>query len=543
MTDLIIAAIQCNPTVGHISGNTQLILEKTKEAITKHQADVVLFPELVLVGYPPEDLLYRPALYQSVQQALETIQKAALQTTIILGYPRMENDTAYNSAAIIQNGQMIGSYDKQKLPNHTVFDEKRYFQKGHQPTLITIKQLTIGILICEDIWTDEPMADSITAGAQVILSLNASPYCLGQPETRQALLTQHSQQHHCPMVYVNIVGAQDEMVFDGGSAAYNAAGTCCQQAPFFEEAIMLTNIDTATADIPTPPITPPTLSIEEQVYRALCLGLQDYLQKNNISGVYLGVSGGIDSAVTLAIAVDALGPEAVTAVLMPSRYTANDSIDDAMVLIRNLKVEHMTYNIDDVYAAYCETLKPLLNIDDVDLTAQNIQARIRGMLLMALSNKSRDIVITTSNRSEMAMGYATLYGDMAGGFAVLKNVPKTMVYDLAHYRNKQSAVIPLRIINKAPSAELAPNQRDDDTLPPYDILDQILSLYIDEHKDPDDIRRAGFEPEHISQVVSTVARHEHKRRQAPIGIRLSETSFGRDRRYPITSGYHQTDKN
>ncbi|PHQ81080.1 MAG: NAD+ synthase [Coxiella sp. (in: Bacteria)] len=533
MNTLTITAAQINLSVGDIEGNTQKIIDKLN---TLTSTNLILFPELSITGYPPEDLLLRPHLYVRVTLALETLKKATehSDTAIIVGYPQQIDDKKFNMACCIHKGSIIATYQKQKLPNYTVFDEKRYFTPGDEPCVFELHGIKIGLLICEDIWFESPASLAKQHGAQLLTVINASPYDRLKSQARELTLIERTRDVHLPIIYVNNVGGQDELVFDGGSLAVNADGSVAAQAPHCEECDL--SIDFVN-DALTPQTLPDKLSSDASIYQALVLGVRDYILKNHFPGALIGLSGGIDSALTLAIAADAIGADNVLGVLMPSRYTADMSNEDAIAEAEALGAHYDSITIEPMFNSFLDNLKPMFKDQPVDTTEQNIQARIRGVLLMAISNKFGSIVLTTGNKSEMSVGYATLYGDMAGGFAVLKDVPKTLVYQLARYRNSISPVIPERVITRAPSAELSEDQLDQDSLPDYDTLDAIIDLYVDKDQDPPAIIARGFDEAIVLKVVKMINRNEYKRRQAPPGIRISDRAFGKDRRYPITSGY------
>lgn len=537
MNKLTIVVAQINLLVGDINNNTQRIIREARQAKQQQDADIVLFPELAVCGYPPEDLLLRPGFYRRCQEALETIVDAAIDTVLVVGYPETDGTHYYNRLAVIDRGKIIATYTKQALPNYTVFDEMRYFTPGDQPCVVKINGIQVGFVICEDLWHADAANQSAKAGAQILLSPNASPYDRNKVRSREMTLTQRVTETGVPIVYANLVGGQDELVFDGGSMVINADGERCQQAAYFKEDHMVVEVIGKKAlQILSQPL-PKRFSEEETIYQALVLGVRDYIEKNHFPGAVLGLSGGIDSALTLAIAVDALGADRVQTLMMPTRYTADMSVDDAQQQAEIMGVQHRVIAIEKIFSQFLSDLAPIFNDLPVDTTEENLQARIRGMLLMAVSNKTGSIVLTTGNKSEMSVGYATLYGDMAGGFCVLKDIPKTLVYRLAKYRNQRELVIPERVIEREPSAELRDNQKDQDSLPPYPVLDEILRLYIEEDADPVNICAAGLDKATVEKVVQLVDRNEYKRRQAPIGIRTTERAFGKDRRYPITSGY------
>ena len=538
MKKLIIVAAQINLLVGDIEGNTQLIIDTTNRACRESEADVVLFPELTITSYPPEDLLFRPALYRRVHQALHRIAKEVKYTTVVVGYPDLQEKRYYNKAAVITEGKIIATYEKHALPNYRVFDEKRYFSPGDQLCIIKVKGVKIGLLICEDLWLESPLEDTVKAGAQLITCINASPFTRDKSRYRRDLLTKHTRKYCVPIIYLNLIGGQDELVFDGGSMVFNQNGELVRQGAYFKEELMIIEFDLEhQLAVYIKHHLPPEPSDEEKIYNVLVLGVRDYINKNNFPSAIIGLSGGVDSALTLAIAVDAIGPSRMSGVLIPSQFTSLMSIEDAKAEAQALKISTSIIDINIIFEAFIQSLAPEFIGLPKDITEENLQARIRGTLLMALSNKKGAIVLTTGNKSEMAIGYATLYGDMAGGFSVLKDVYKTMVYRLCKYRNTLSPVIPERVLTRAPSAELASNQKDQDILPPYPILDEILERYIGKDEDPNTIAAAGFDINVINKVVRMINRNEHKRRQAPIGIRITEHAFGKDRRYPITSGF------
>lgn len=530
-----IIAAQINPLVGAIEKNAETIISVLNKL---HDADLIVFPELCLTGYPPEDLLLRPHLYTRCEAAVEKLQQAtqANTTAIIIGLPTREGEHRFNSALCIYQGEIIARYHKHELPNYTVFDEKRYFTVGNEPCVFKLNDIQIGLTICEDIWTSGPCRAAKQAGAEFIISLNASPFDRDKLNKRLTTIRQRCEDIGLPLLYVNCVGGQDELVFDGGSLAINADGSIAMQAPLAKVAHTTLHASQHPVVLTSEDITPLPDTLK-QIYDALVLGVRDYIQKNNFPGALIGLSGGIDSALTLAIAADAIGGEKIWGVSMPSQYTAAMSNEDAKLEADTLGARYDVIPIEPMFDTFLETLQPQFGDKLADTTEQNIQARIRGVLLMALSNKFGSIVLTTGNRSEMAVGYTTLYGDLAGGFSVLKDIPKTVVYELARYRNTVSPVIPERVITRAPSAELAPDQLDQDSLPPYDILDAIIHAYVDEEKSIDNIIAEGFDANTVKRVVRLIYRNEYKRRQAPPGIRISERAFGKDRRYPITSGY------
>ncbi|MEC9329106.1 MAG: NAD+ synthase [Pseudomonadota bacterium] len=537
MTTLSIALAQLNFTVGDIDGNTERIISTCQRARDELGCRVVLFPELAITGYPPEDLLFRDDFMGKAEQGVDAVRAGLKDVCAVVGHPWRVDGTLYNAASVIDGGEIKARYHKRRLPNYSVFDEKRYFKAGHQPCVVDIDGVATAITVCEDIWYPEPILESVSAGAHLVLNLNASPFHLNKAiERENDVVAQRARVSQVPVVYVNTVGGQDELVFDGGSFSVNASGRVIQRSPFFDE--HLTRVDYVENDLQASANQIMDMpGIEESVYQALVIGVRDYVNKNRFSGVVIGLSGGIDSALTLAVAADALGSDRVQAVLMPSRYTRKMSLDDAREEAASLGVEYCEIAIEQLVEAYERELQPLFKGLAPDTTEENLQARIRGNLLMAISNKTGRLVLTTGNKSEMAVGYATLYGDMAGGFAAIKDVPKTLVYQLARHRNAISRVIPERVIARAPSAELAPDQEDQDSLPPYPVLDPILEAYIERDRSPLDIIASGFDAEVVHRVVAMVNRNEYKRRQAPPGVRITRRAFGRDRRYPITSGF------
>ena len=535
---LRIALAQLNLLVGDIEGNAARLIQAAEQARDSLRADAVVFPELSLTGYPPEDLLLRPGLYQRVLAALERIKREVRGIDVILGYPREAAGGRFNAASLLHEGQLLDSYHKQHLPNYSVFDEKRYFAAGDHPCVVMIKGLAVGLTICEDIWQPGPVALAREAGARLIINLNASPFNLHKGRMREQAVRDRIRECGLPVVYVNLVGGQDELVFDGRSFVMDAEGQIAVQAPAYGEGLYLAEFAVQDEQCQAlPGERAPPLPEEATVWQALVLGVRDYVEKNRFPGVVIGLSGGIDSAVTLALAVDALGADRVEAVMMPSRYTAPISLEDARRQAETMGVEYREIPIDPLFDAFLSSLAGEFAGRPADTTEENIQARCRGTLLMAISNKKGKMVLTTGNKSEMAVGYATLYGDMAGGFAILKDVPKTLVFRLARYRNTLGEVIPARVITRPPSAELAPGQQDSDSLPPYEILDAILEMYVEDDHCAEAIIAAGFEAETVRRGIRLVDGNEYKRRQAPPGVHITRRAFGRDRRYPITSGF------
>ncbi|KPW28818.1 Glutamine-dependent protein+ synthase [Pseudomonas coronafaciens pv. atropurpurea] len=535
---LRVVMAQLNIRVGDVHGNVEKIIEAAQTARDDLGAHVIVFPELTLCGYPPEDLLLRSSMQSRIEKALARVREAARGIVIVIGFPWVEDGARYNSCAVISEGEEVARYYKQRLPNYRVFDEKRYFESGSGPCVVNLFGIKVGITICEDIWFSEPLKQACDAGAQIMLTLNASPFHRGKQAEREALLAQRADECSIPMMYVNQVGGQDELVFDGNSFVVDGNGKVTQRAPAFEEGLYVTDFDcTYNSLVPVPGTVTELLSLEASVYQALVSGVKDYVHRNGFKGVVLGLSGGIDSALVLAVAADALGAENVEAVMMPYHYTAQMSQDDAREEADTLGVKYSVLPIASMVEAFLSTLAPMFEGLGKDTTEENLQARCRGTMLMAISNKKRYLVLTTGNKSEMAVGYATLYGDMAGGFDVLKDVPKTLVFKLCEYRNTLGYVIPQRVIDRPPSAELAPDQKDEDSLPPYPVLDEILRLYVEQDLSADAIIEEGFDTEVVRKVIRLVDLNEYKRRQAAVGPRITERGFGRDRRYPITSGW------
>ena len=533
---LRIALAQCNLVVGDVPGNGDLIIAAAGRARDEMAADLVVFPELTLSGYPPEDLLFHAGFRRQVDSTLQRVRESVRGIGMIVGYPEYEDaERIYNAAAVLEDGRVLGNYRKHCLPNYSVFDEKRYFQPGHSASVVEFKGVRVGVTICEDIWEAQPALLARDAGAQLIVSINGSPYEIGYQQMREEVLKRRVEQTGLPFAYVNMVGGQDELVFDGGSVVIDASGVVSQRASAFEEGLYLAEFRSDGS--PVAGEVAPRLAGEESVYQALVLGVRDYVGKHGFPGVVLGLSGGIDSALTLAIAVDALGAERVQAIMMPSRYTSRMSLEDAATQAGTLGVEYRNITIDGIFQAVQEALADVFAGLPEDATEENIQSRCRGILLMALSNKTGRMLLTTGNKSETAVGYATLYGDMAGGFAPIKDCSKTLVYRLARYRNGLSKVIPDRVLAREPSAELRPDQKDTDSLPPYDVLDPILEAFIEEDLSVQEIADKGFDRVTVGRVLEMVKRNEYKRRQAPPGVRISARAFGRDWRYPITSGY------
>ena len=525
---------QINTLVGDIAGNAQRVCE-VSAAQRELGADMVVFPELTLTGYPPEDLLLRADLLDRTNAALDQLRsQLPADLIVVVGYPRAQGDALYNSVGVIHEGPLLAEYDKQCLPNYQVFDEKRYFHAGNKPCVVELHGLAVGLTICEDIWHAEPVAGAKAAGADILININASPFHRGKQSERLSRVAGCARAHQLPILYVNQIGGQDELVFDGGSFAVDHHGELCVSAATFCEAFPIVNVDPAADSLLRKGDLIPAREELESVWQALVVGMRDYVNKNGFPGVVLGLSGGIDSAVTLAVAVDALGPERVEAVMMPFRYTASMSVEDAEAEAAALAVRFSNISIEPLYEGFMAALSEEFSGLSANITEENLQARCRGVLLMSISNKKNLLVLTTGNKSELAVGYSTLYGDMAGGFDVLKDCPKMLVYALARYRNTLSPCIPERVITRPPSAELAPDQKDEDSLPPYEVLDQIIERYVEQDASRQEMVAAGFSEEDVERVVRRVDLNEYKRRQAPVGVRISRRAFGRDRRYPIT---------
>ncbi len=533
-----ISLAQLNFHVGDIDNNKETILQAIAHARDEQQANVVIFPELALTGYPPEDLLLRTDFLEQTSQAVNEITHASDGIDVVLGYPslnRGQTDILFNTSGFFSKQMLVSEYYKQCLPNYSVFDEKRYFQAGCKPCVVDINGTSVGLLICEDIWEKLPAEDAVATGAQMLFVINASPYHLGKSEQRDMRLQEQARKFGIPIVYLNLIGGQDELVFDGGSLLVSGDGEIIHRASSFVAQQLI--IDTNKKVQPSLKSSLTPIKTVSEVYDALVLGVRDYALKSGFKGAVLGLSGGIDSALTLAIAVDALGADQLEVVMMPSQYTRDMSNKDAAKQAEILGVEYCSIPIEPVFKAFLGMLENEFSDFPKDVTEENIQARCRGILLMAISNKKGKILLTTGNKSEMAVGYATLYGDMAGGFAPLKDVPKTLVYELARFCNREQERIPQRVIDRPPSAELAPDQQDTDSLPDYDTLDAILERYIEGDKGLNEIVADGFELPIVERVIGLVDRNEYKRRQAPPGIKITSRAFGRERRYPITNGF------
>lgn len=536
---LRLALAQINLHVGAIAANTQHVIEVINDA-KKHHVEVVIFPELTLTSYPPEDLLLRAELYHQIDQSLNEIVQYCDDIHVILGYPKRIDNKLYNACSVIHQHSIVHTYHKQHLPNYGVFDEKRYFVADDHVCVFQIKDIPIALSICEDIWFSGPSEQAKSSGAELIINLNASPYYQDKQQQRREMLQRRAGESGLDIVYVNLIGGQDDLVFDGCSMAINRQGKIEFEADAFAEQTYIIDYHAQDQTFQHAYDQPKISNQHELIYRALCTGVHDYVRKNGFNSVVLGLSGGIDSALTMTIAVDALGAENVEVYLLPSKYTSDMSNIDAAAQAVNLGVTHYMISIEKPFKAFMQTLAPWLEVPtETDTTEENIQARCRGTLLMAISNKLGKLLLTTGNKSEMAVGYATLYGDMAGGFAPLKDVPKLLVYELAKWRNRDKEVIPQRVIDRPPSAELRPDQKDEDSLPSYEILDPILERYIEQDISPERIITEGFDEEDVRQVVRLVDLNEYKRRQSPPGVRITKRAFGRDRRYPITSGYKE----
>lgn len=538
---------QLNFVVGATEDNTTLLLDSARKAIEDFDARIVVFPELTLTSYPPEDLLLRPSLARRMDEAMVRILAAKLPATLVFGYPETHEGNLYNSLAVVDQGKLIANYRKQCLPNYQVFDERRYFKAGNQPCIAEVNGLRLGFTICEDLWDEGPTSQLACESLDLLVNINASPFHRGKAMERRRLLARRAGAIGAPITYVNLVGGQDELVFDGGSLVVDSGGAALVQAPQFEAGLFPVVFEQSSSGRcePASGLLAPDLDDLAQVYKALTTGVRDYVLKNGFKGVILGLSGGIDSALTLAIAVDALGSDAVNAVMMPFEYTSQLSRDAAAQQAAALGVAYQSISIKPIYEQFVLALAAEFEGMEDDVTEQNLQARCRGVLLMAISNKKGYLVLTTGNKSEIAVGYSTLYGDMAGGFDVLKDVSKTLVYALSRYRNArkdaencvQLEAIPQAVIDRPPSAELAPGQVDQDNLPPYDVLDRILELYIEEDASATAIIAEGFDEQVVRRVLRLVDLNEYKRRQSPTGVRLTRRGFGRDRRYPITNAW------
>ena len=557
MASIRVALAQLNFRVGDFETNVELISEAYERAV-EQQADLVVYSELAVCGYPPEDLLLKQQFLDDARSAVEQIAAKTSNTVAVVGFPELESDCLYNSAAICYQGSVKGIYRKQLLPNYSVFDEKRYFTPGASAgPIIEIAGVNIGVSICEDLWFDEgPIDDQVSSGIGLVISLNASPYQRGKDSDRASTVIERVTRHKIPVVYVNQVGGQDELIFDGSSFVADSRGQLVARLPQFEEMIHVVDLEVEDSDcgelpviVASPSQEPknlvPEMSVSKEeeetaeVWKALVLATRDYVNKNGFDEVVIGLSGGVDSSLVAAIAVDALGSDRVHGVSMPSRYSSQGSKDDAAELAKNFNIDFETIPIESGYTALTNMLEPVFEGHQSDLTEENLQSRIRGILLMAMSNKKGWLVLTTGNKSETSVGYSTLYGDTAGGFAVIKDCPKLLVYELCRWRNKQtsSAWIPEASITKPPSAELRPDQTDDQSLPPYEVLDPLLEAYVERDKTAGELISLGYDPEIVKRITGLVDLAEYKRRQSPPGPRISTKAFGKDRRLPITNRY------
>jgi NAD+ synthase (glutamine-hydrolysing) len=538
---LRIALAQLDLLVGDVHGNATRVIDTARQARADLKADLVLFPELSLSGYPPEDLLLHRGFRRQIEAGLAKVREEVRDVSVMIGFPEYAGTAIYNSAALISGGMVAAIHRKAELPNYKVFDEKRYFQPGAQPSVVDVQGFRCGLLVCEDIWEPEEAQMARSDGAELLIVINASPYEIHKQRERETVARARVLDVGLPMAYVNMIGGQDELIFDGNSFVMNAEGAVVMRAPAFREGTFFVDFvrESRGRVVPQPGHIEPELSDEASVYGALVVGVRDYVNKHGFPGVVMGLSGGIDSALTLAIAVDALGADRVHAVMMPSRYTSSMSLDDAQEQARLLGVKYSVLSIESMFEATLATLKNEFAGRPPDATEENIQSRCRMLLLMGISNKTGKMLLTTGNKSEMAVGYATLYGDMAGGFAPIKDCSKMLVYRLAAYRNAGGRVIPQRVIDRPPSAELRPDQKDSDSLPSYEVLDAILEAFIEEDLSVDEIEARGFDRTTVGRVLDLVKRNEYKRRQAPPGVRVSRRAFGRDWRYPITNGYRR----
>ena len=559
------ALSQINPTVGDLEGNCQKIVQVLKE-VKQAGTDLVTFPELAITGYPPEDLLFKKSFLKKNELSIRRILPHTRGFTCVVGFAHSLSGRLYNACALLSNGRWIGTYHKNHLPNYGVFDEKRYFTPGEECLVFSQGDLRIGLNICEDLWVEEgpPLIEARQGGARLLVNISASPYEAGKRDQREKLLSRRSKEASAYLLYNNLVGGQDELVFDGGSMIFDPKGRLLERAPQFEESILIHDLDIPSSGIPgrikkkypmrslhIPQKTPTEkrplpqkspdspLSKEEEIYKALVLGTRDYVLKNNFQKVVLGLSGGIDSSLVACIAVDALGKEKVIGVSMPSTYSSRETQQDAKALARRLGIRFIELPIDAVFQSFLGLLKEAFQNEKENIAEENLQARIRGVLLMALSNKFGWLVLTTGNKSEMSTGYCTLYGDMAGGFAVIKDVPKHLVYELAFFRNRRESVMPESVMTREPTAELKLNQKDSDTLPPYEILDPILTAYIEKNLTVSQMKQAGFSEAIVREVIQRVDGNEYKRRQGPPGIKITPRAFGKDWRFPITNRYRE----
>ena len=533
-----VGIIQENPIVGDIEGNLNLAISAIEDLSSNGSPDIFLFSEMFITGYPPEDLILRDDLLKYAYDAVKKLSEVKPESFIVIGYPKKEGDLIYNCAGVLRNHSIITEYKKQELPNYEVFDEKRYFEPGSSPGIFEVSGFRVALSVCEDIWHEKVIKQAYDNKADLILNINASPYHLKKIENRKELLINHSSKYSLPIVYANQIGGQDELVFDGTSMAIDGRGKQVIQLAKFKKDLktIIFEDKEGCLEAHSEIIIPDDNELEE-VYQALVVGARDYIEKNKFPGAIIGSSGGIDSALTAAIAADAIGADKVRTFMMPFEYTSDMSIEDAAELANNLGIKHSTIPIGQIYDSFSCSLEDEFSGKEKDITEENLQSRCRGVILMALSNKSGDLVLTTGNKSETAVGYSTLYGDTAGGFCVLKDVPKTMVYELSKYRNTISKVIPERIIERPPSAELAPDQKDSDSLPDYDILDKIIELYVEQDKSKEEIANIGVDKKIVDRVIRLIDLSEYKRRQAPLGVKITSRGFGKDRRYPITNKF------
>ena len=537
-SEIKIGLAQINVVVGAIEANVDRIIDYAERARDEQECQLLVCAEMVLTGYPPEDLLMRPGFHTRLEQQLERLCQGVSGIDLIVGYPKIIDGNMFNIGALISNGRVVHEYKKIELPNYAVFDEKRYFSAGKEACVFDYKGIRLGLTVCEDIWHDGPVEQAVEGGAELVININGSPYHADKISERRDVVCVRAKKVNTPVLYVNQIGGQDELVFDGASFVCDENGKVVHQMASFIEALSAVTV-TKQSDALSIQGTEnvPEYQPLESIYKALVLGVRDYVKKNGFAGVVIGLSGGIDSALTATIAADALGPDNVDVIMMPFRYTSDISKEDAFLEAQALGVKYHVISIEPMYEAFVKQLAPVFEGYEEDVTEENIQARCRGLTLMAYSNKTGRMVLTTGNKSEMSVGYATLYGDMVGGYNAIKDVPKVLVYELAKYRNTISPVIPERVITREPSAELRPDQIDSDSLPAYEILDPILELYVEQDMPPAKIVEMGYPAEDVSKVIRLVDRNEYKRRQAAPGVRITKKAFGRDRRYPITSGY------
>ena len=533
-----VGVIQANPIVGDIQGNLNLAISAIEDIASKETPDIFLLTEMFITGYPPEDLILRDDLLDQSYEAVQKLTEIKPESFIVIGYPKKEGESIYNCAGVLRNHSIITEYKKQELPNYEVFDEKRYFVSGSSPGIFEVNGLRVALSVCEDIWHEKVVKQAQENGANLMLNINASPFHLRKIEDRKRLISGHSAKYKLPIIYANQVGGQDELVFDGTSMAMDGNGKqVLQLNKFKSDSRIISFVENDDVLITEDEMVIPEDNELEEVYQALVIGAKDYIEKNKFPGVIVGSSGGIDSALTAVIAADAIGPDKVRTFMMPFKFTSDMSVEDAQKLAENLGLQHSVIPIGDIYDSFNKGLEKEFKGKEKDITEENLQSRCRGVILMALSNKSGDLVLTTGNKSETAVGYSTLYGDTAGGFGVLKDVPKTMVYELSRYRNTISKVIPERIIERPPTAELAPDQKDTDSLPDYDILDKIIELYVEQDKSKEEIESLGVGNDVIERVLRLIDISEYKRRQAPLGVKITSRGFGKDRRYPITNKF------